>query len=277
MASNPVFRNFDKDLSRGQYAGFGSGQGAYPYPGAPAQPMGYGVPSAAPAQARMTMGDVMNKSLVLFGIVLAFAAVSWQLTQTSADAGTGLGGMLWLGGMVVTLVLGFIIAMKKKISVPLIITYAVAEGVFLGAVSAFFESMYPGVVTSAVMATLCVFAGVLLGYRAGIIRVTARSARIFMFLLIGYGLFALVNFGLVATGVLEGFGVGGAGPLGLAISAFAILLASYSLAVDFDSISDGVSAGVPQKTSWLMAYGLMVSVVWLYVELLRLFSRLRQN
>ena len=74
---------------------------------------------------------------------------------------------------------------------------------------------------------------------------------------------------------LGGFGIGGSGPLGIAISIFAVALASYSLAIDFDSISDGVRAGVPEKTSWLLAYGLLVSVVWLYIEMLRLLARLR--
>lgn len=301
MAGNPVFSNFDKNLRSGQYAGFGGGQqqsyqqpypqsGGMPQQGFPGQPtQGYGYPPqpgygqqapgygapGAPAQRRMTLDDVVMKSLALFGIVLVVAAGSWVVTSHSMDQGTGAGAFLWLGGMIVTLVLGFVIAMKKTISVPLIILYALAEGAFLGAVSAFFNARYPGVVGEAVLATLCVFGGVLVGYRSGLIKVTSRSRRIFMYMLIGYTLFALVNFVLVMTGMLSGFGVGGSGALGIAISLFAVALASYSLAVDFDSIENGVAAGVPEKTSWLLAYGLMVSVVWLYVEMLRLLSRLR--
>lgn len=259
MASNPVFKKFDQDVRRGSYAGFNPGY------------------APQTASARMTVGDVMNKSMILFAIVIVFAGASWTAVDRSVEAGQNLGGMLWMGGMIVTLVLGFIIGMKKKISVPLILLYAVAEGVFLGAVSAFFNRLYPGIVGEAVLATLCVVAGMLLGYRSGLIKVTARARRIFAFLMLGYLIFALVNLVLVLTGVLSGFGVGGSGPIGIAISAFAVLLASYSLAVDFDSIENGVRAGVPEKTSWLLGYGLMVSVVWLYVELLRLFARLRNN
>lgn len=300
MAGNPVFRKFDKDVRSGGYAGFGTSQptaapgwapgaqrgyghyGAQGYNAAGQQGYqqyggyqpagGYGVPAT---QARMTLDDVASKSLILFGIVIVMAVGSWVVTARSMDAGTSTGGALWLGGMIVTLVLGFVIAMKRTISVPLILLYAVAEGAFLGAVSAFFNSMYPGIVGEAILATLCVFGGVLLGYKTGVVRVTARSRRIFMYMLLGYALFAIINVVLVLTGVLSGFGVGGSGPLGIAISVFAVALASYSLAVDFDSIENGIAAGAPQKTSWLMAYGLMVSVVWLYVEMLRLFARLR--
>ena len=130
-------------------------------------------------------------------------------------------------------------------------------------------------VGQAILATLCVFGGMLLGYKTGVIRVTARSRRIFAGMLIGYLLFALVNFVLVLTGLQSGFGIGGSGALGIGISLFAVALASYSLAIDFDSIQQGVNAGVPRQTSWLMAYGLMLSVVWLYVEMLRLIARLR--
>ena len=305
MAGNPVFSNFDKNLRSGQYAGFGSQQqGAQPgygqqqfgqqpgygQPGFQQQPYGqqpFGqqgfdqqyAPQAPMQQSRgrsMTMDDVVMKSIALFGLLIVVAGGSWVFAQRAIDSqqnSTVLG--LWAGGAIVSLVLSLIIAFRKTISVPLIIAFTLAEGVFVGAVSAFFNTAYPGVVVQAVLATLCVFAGVLLGYKTGLIRVTARSRRIFMYMLIGYMLFALVNFVLVLTGLQEGFGIGGSGPLGIAISIFAVALASYSLAIDFDSISDGVHAGVPEKTSWLLAYGLLVSVVWLYIEMLRLLARLR--
>ena len=277
MASNPVFRQFDRNLRSGQYAVVGSpapvgnnGGFSFPTSGVPG-------PSYQPqvTPAGVTMGDVTTRALAMFAVVLVVAATAWTVTVRSMEAGTGLGGLLWLGGMIVTLVLGVIIAFMRTVPVPLILLYAVAEGAFLGAVSATFDSMYPGVVRQAVIATMCVLGGVLLGYRLGVIRVTSRSRRIFMFLLIGYTLFALVNFILVWTGVLGSFGVGGTGPLGLIISVVAVLLASYSLAVDFDSIDDAIRMGAPRKTAWTLAFGLMVTLVWLYVELLRLFARSR--
>lgn len=300
MAGNPVFENFNKGLRSGRYASFGSrpghtqqnvggqpGYGGYPQQGVGGQTQfdsqyaqpGLGAPQAAApggTSRPMTMDDVIMKSIALFGLLLVVAGGAWVVAQRSIDteqSSTVLG--MWAAGGIVAFVLSLVIAFRKSISVPLIVLYTLAEGVFLGAVSAFFNSAYPGVVFQAILATLCVFGGVLLGYKSGLIKVTARSRRIFMYMLIGYALFALVNFVLVLTGLQGGFGIGGSGPLGIAISLFAVALASYSLAVDFDSIADGVRAGVPEKTSWLLAYGLMVSVVWLYVEMLRMLARLR--
>lgn len=309
MPSNPVFNKFDKDLSQGRYAGFDRPQygqyasqqeqaqsmygGQLPYQGygqtatgAPGYGAGYGQggspayggPGGAYSQAStstrsMTMDDVITKTLALFGVVLVTGAIGWFVAAQNQSTGM----TLWMSGMFGGLIIGFVIAFKKTVSVPLILTYAVLEGLFLGACSQFFNNVWPGVVAQAVLATLCVFAGMLAGYKFGIIKVTERSRKIFMFLLFGYMLFALVNVVLLLTGVLDGFGVGGTSTLGIVISLFAVALASYSLAVDFDSIQRGVQAGLPEKYSWLMAHGLIVSVVWLYIEMLRLFARLQQR
>lgn len=301
MASNPVFNRFEKELSQGGYANFGGQQQGQPQQGGnpqqgPGQQGGlgnvgaaYGVQdnlsnqqleqmyqqgTATPQQTgRMTLDDVVVKTLSLFGILLVCAAGAWFVS----DANQATGQMLWLVGMFGGLALGFVIAFKKTVSVPLIVLYAALEGLFLGAVSQSFSSVegYEGIVPQAILATICVFAGMFAGWKFGIVKVTQRSRRIFGFMLIGYMLFALVNLVLVMTGVLDGFGVGNNSWLGIAISAFAIALASYSLAVDFDSIDQGIRAGLPQKYSWLMAHGLVVSVVWLYLEILRLLARLR--
>ncbi len=300
MASNPVFNRFNDDLSKGRYASIGKPQyGAYgtpeqqdqqrfsgpqPYPqqqGAAPQgyPQGadplesmYQRPAAGPVQSRrMTLDDVVAKTLALFGLVIVTGAISWFVAAEDQSVGMG----LWLTGMIVGVILGFVIAFKKTISVPLIVTYAVVEGLFLGAVSQFFNTMWPGVVAQAVLATLCVFIGMFAGWKFGVIRVTQRSRKIFMLAIMGYFLFAVANAVLVWTGMLDGFGVGGNGTLGIIISIIAVGLASYSLAIDFDTIGRGINAGLPQKYSWLMAHGLIVSLVWLYIELLRLFARMR--
>lgn len=300
MASNPVFNRFNDDLSKGrltggqpQYGQFSTPeqqqQARYGYPGAPQQgyPQGefgrpapdlekmYGAPAATATQSgRMTLDDVVTKSLGLFGVLLVFAAVGWFVGKENPGAGMA----LWLGGMFVGLALGFVIAFKRVISVPLILLYAVCEGLFVGAASGFFNRIYPGVVAEAVLATLCVFAGMFAGWRFGLVRVTERSRKIFGLMVMGYFLFALVNVVLVWTGAIGNpFGVGGNGSLGIIISVFAVGLASYSLAVDFDSIQRGVNARLPEKYSWLMAHGLLVTVVWLYIELLRLFARIQSR
>jgi uncharacterized YccA/Bax inhibitor family protein len=182
-----------------------------------------------------------------------------------------------MGGMIGTLVLGLVIAFKKTLSVPLIVAYAVVEGFFVGAVSEYFNSVpgWEGIVPQAVLATLSTFVGMFLAYKFGLIKVTAKFRRIMTMAIIGYAIFAVVNF-IFAMVSNTPFGFGGSGGLGIAISLFAVGLASFSLALDFDSIEYAIRSGAPQKYSWLLAHGLIVTLVWLYIEFLRLFARLRE-
>ncbi|NHN55683.1 Bax inhibitor-1/YccA family protein [Calidifontibacter sp. DB0510] len=255
----------------GQPGPQGYGQPGYGQPGY-AGPQGYGAPTGTePGARRMTLDDVLTKSLVLFGILIATGAAAWFLTSGNPR----LSLPLWLGGMFVGIALGFVIAFKKTVSVPLILAYAVVEGVFIGAASQYFNTVWPGVVAQAVLATMCVFVAMFAGWKFGLVRVTDRTRKIFGLMVMGYFLFAMVNLVLQFTGVLGGFGFFSMGIFGIALSLLGVALASYSIAVDFDSIQRGVSAGLPEKYSWLMAHGLLVSVVWLYIELLRLFARMR--
>lgn len=306
MANNPVFDRFEKQMQHGEYAGFGNqprqaqpGHGGPapqqfgqqyggPQYGAPQYSGQHGQPAPSPQQleemysqgtagpghtGRMTVDDVVMKTLGLFALVLAFAVGGWFAAETSEAVGMGLWGL----GLIGTLGLGLAIAFKKTISVPLIVAYAVLEGLFVGAISQFFNTLWPGIVAQAVLGTMCVFAGMFVAWKTGLIKVTAKSRRIFGMALMGYMLFAVVNF---AFAMIAGEQFGALGlnkPIGLAIGAFAILLASYSLAVNFDSIDRGVQAGVPEKTSWLMAHGLIVTLVWLYLEILRLLAILQSD
>ena len=282
MASNPVFDRIEKD-SRSGYAGFGNapqqgyGQGypqAYgPVSDAHLQDM-YNRPSAGPVQTgRVTLDDVVMKTLVLFSIVLASGAFGWIVS----DRNQALGSMFWMGGMIGTLILGLVIAFKKTISVPLILAYAVLEGLFVGAVSNFFNDAFgPGLVSTAVVATLATFAGMFLAYKSGLIKVTSKFRRIMTLAIFGYAIFAVINF-IFAMVSDTPFGFGGTSGLGIAISLFAVGLASLSLALDFDSIDQAVRSGAPAQYSWLLAHGLIVTLVWLYIEFLRLLARLRSE
>ena len=293
MASNPVFRRIDNEIDQ-QYAGFrsqpGAGQtnasasGQVPptagYPGIgyqdhvsseQLQDM-YQRPSAGPVQTgRLTVDDVIMKTLGLFTLLVVVAAGSWMLTANQPS----LAMPLWIAGMLLGLVVGIAIAFRKTVSVPLIVGYAVLEGVFVGAMSQVFEQMYPGLVATAVIATVATFAGMFGAYKVGLIKVTSKSRRIFGMALWGYLLFSLVNVVALLVGWTEGWGFGGSGMMGLLISSLGVGLASYSLAIDFDSIDHAVRAQVPERYSWLLAHGLIVSLVWLYIEILRLLARLR--
>ena len=180
MASNPAFNRIEKDAQAG-YAGFGGQPAGATQSAAAAQAATAGMtaqqlqdlynqPTAGPVQTRrVTMDDVIMKTLGLFAIVLVTGAVGW----TVSDANPEVGAALWLGGMVGTLVLGLVIAFKKALSVPLILLYAAVEGLFMGAVSEFFNDRYPGIVGQAVVATLSTFAGMFLAYKFGLIKVKA--------------------------------------------------------------------------------------------------------
>lgn len=294
--SNPVFNRIDQESRRG-YAGFGnqpsSGQHGPPsgrYGRRSAGPQDstsstqgmseaqlrdlYDRPSAGPVlTGRLTVDDVIMKAGLLFGLMLAVAAGTWFVGATVSPA---IASVAMLAGIFVTLGLGLVIAFKKTISVPLIVTFAAVEGLLVGGISFMFETMYDGLVTTAIIATLSVFAAMFIGWKFGYIRVTAKSRRIFGMAIMGYLIFALVNLGFGLFGANNGWGIFGQGSnMGILLSVFVVGLASYSLAMDFDSIDRAVAAGAPQQYSWLLAHGLLVTVVWLYLEILRLLAHLQ--
>lgn len=303
--SNPVFNRIDKESRQG-YAGFGQGQASFPQgygqqtqqgygqgPQDVRQPQygqqapygqGYGAPSpdalnemynapaAGPVQmGRVTLDDVIMKTLGLFGLLLGTTVLSW----ITMGANPALGSTLWMVGMLGGLGVGLAIAFMKKVSVPLIVAYAALEGLFVGAISRVFESRYPGIVSTAVLATLCVFAAMFVGWKAGFIKVTEKSRRIVGMALVGYLIFSLVSLAVAFIGGSQWGLFPFGSPLGIGISLFVVGLAAYTLAMDFDSIDQAVRSGAPQKYSWLLAHGLIVSVVWLYLEILRLIAQFR--
>ena len=240
---------------------------------APATELGIGgqqPPVIQPSDKPMTYENTISKTVMLFLIVLAFGAVGWFVP------------ILALPAAIIGLVLGLVNAFKKEPSVPLIVLYAVFQGVFLGGISGIFESQWSGIVSQAIIGTLIVFAVVLLLFRSGKVRTSPRATKIFMVAIIGYAAFSLINVVLMWTGVnSDPWGMYGAKifgiPLGVVIGGLAILLASYSLVMDFELIQNGVKNRVPEKWAWSAAFGLMVTLIWLYVEILRILTILRGN
>jgi uncharacterized YccA/Bax inhibitor family protein len=224
----------------------------------------YNAPSATSVDTgRMTYEDTITKTTILFAVLLVGAAVGWLVPG------------LAIVGALVGLVLGLVNSFKRSPSVPLIAAYAVFEGLFVGGISRIFEAQWQGVATQAVLATLVVVGVVLALFRSGKIRASAKATKIFMIAMVSYLVFSLANLGLTAFGVLDSpFGLR-SGMLGLLIGAVAVLMASYSLVLDFDFIQRAVRTGQPRKMGWQAAFGLMVTVVWLYVEFLRIFAILR--
>lgn len=264
LGGNPVFnsRNFREQTGGGGVAAAGTRQ---------AQDLSadqlrelYSQPSAGPAETgRMTYGDVINKTIFCFLGILGGAVVGWQLPG------------LMLIGLIVGLVLGLVNSFKKEPSPVLIMLYALAEGLFLGGISAVLEAQFEGIAVQAVLATLSVFAVTLLLYRSGKYRATPKMTRMFMIAMGAYLVFSLVNLGLMMFGAIDGMFGMRHGVLGLVIGALAVLLATYALVLDFTSIQQGVENGAPAKYSWSAAFGLTVTMVWLYVEILRIIAILR--
>ena len=171
---------------------------------------------------------------------------------------------------------------KKKPSPGLVLAYAFFEGLFVGGISAAFNGMYDGIVTQAVFGTLGVFAVTLLLFTSGKVRATPKATRFFLVAMVGYLVFSLVNLVLMWTGVtntafglrgIEVFGI----PLGVIIGIFVVLMAAYSLVLDFDQIKTGVQRGAPRIYAWTAAFGLIVTLVWLYIEILRILAILASN
>jgi len=229
----------------------------------------YNAPAASSMRTgRMTMEDVVAKTGFLFAILLVVGAFAWR-------ANLGMGAVLlgFLGGLVLALIISF----SKNIRPGLVIAYAAFEGLALGTLSHYYESFYPGIVSQAVIGTIAAFAGVLVMYRNGTLRATPQFTRTLIGAAIGYFILGLVSLIASFFGVGQGYGFYGVSGLGLLLAVAGVALASLFLVLDFDQIQKGVNAGVAEKESWRASFGLMVTIVWLYLEVLRLISILRRQ
>lgn len=225
------------------------------------------VPAAAGA---MTYDDVIMKTLFCMGVLLAGGVLGWANPK------------LALVGVGVATVLAFVSIFKKNPSPALILGYAAFEGLALGGVSAVFEARYEGIVIQAVLATVSVFAATLAAFKFGGFRATPAMVKMLLVAMIGYLVYSVVNLLLVAFHVVNTpFGIGSMKipgtdiPVGIVIGILVVLMAAFNLIVDFTVIEDDVDSGAPQIESWRNAFGLMVTIVWLYLELLKLIAQLR--
>lgn len=221
---------------------------------------------------RMTYENTIQKTVGAFAVLLVFAAVGWFVP------------FLWIIGGIVGFVLALVNIFKKEPSPALILAYSAAQGLFVGGISAFYQSEWNGIVVQAVIGTLVVVGVTLALFASGKIRASKRATQVFLVAMIGYAVFSLINMGLMLFGVTDdAFGLRSAPsflfgiPWGVLIGVFVILLAAYSLVLDFDSVKTGVERGAPAKYGWTAAFGIMVTVIWLYLEILRLLAILRGN
>lgn len=281
--SNPVFNSspvFGARAQRQQAAPMAYGTSGGVLADGPALERMYGAPAATSIDTgRMTYDDVIVKTGGLLAVLVISAAATWFLAPE-----------LFFIGMIVGFGLALVNSFKREPSPILITLYAVAEGVFLGGISYFVENAFgaqggtqlglDSIVLQALLATGATFVATLLLFTSGRVRVTPKATRFFLVAMVGYGLFSLINLGLMWFGGMPGWGLNSEVsimgiPLGVFIGIFAVGLAAYSLIMDFDSIKRGVERGVPARFAWSAAFGLVVTLVWLYFEFLRLLAILR--
>jgi uncharacterized YccA/Bax inhibitor family protein len=265
---NPVFNNSPVFSDKAAQRAAAQAVPAIPTPGElQAQ---FALPDATPAQMeRMSYEDTIVKTVVGFGILVVGAAVGWFLPALALPAA--------LVGFALALVNVF----KKKPSPALVLSYAAVEGVFVGGISGLFTLYFDSaIVPMAVFGTLGVVGITLALFASGKVRASKRATQVFLVALIGYAAFSLVNLGLMLFGVTDSmFGVRdieipifGGIPLGIPLGILVVLLAAYSLVLDFEFVKRGVETGQPRIYGWTAAFGIMVTVVWLYLEILRLLS-----
>ena len=208
---------------------------------------------------KMTVEGTAGKVFGMFLVLLATAGVTWFFGLTA----------LMFPAMLVGLGLGLWATFSKKVRPGVIIAYAAVEGVFLGAITLIFETLYPGIAQQAVLATLCTAGAMFAAYRFGWIKVNARFTRVMTFALIGYMGFAVIN--LLVGLFTNSSGAYGTG-FGWLIALVGVGLAAFTLNLDFEAITVGSREGIPVENEWRAAFGLVSSLIWLYVEILRLLS-----
>ena len=272
-SSNPAFgRGFGNAATGQQNAGWGSAPqyGApSPYGAPPQDPYAAASPYAPSTTQYMTMDDVVQKTGLAFLVTVATAGLTWALPGQAA-----LG--LAMPAVLVAFVLGLVIAFKQIANPVATLAYGALYGVALGAISEVFNDLHPGIVTQALIGTFGVFAGMLVVYKTGAIRVTPKFTRWMMAALIGVLVLIVAN--LVASFFVDGgLGLRDGGPLAIGFSLLVIGVAAFMLLLDFDMADQAIRRGAPAKFAWYIAFGLLVTVIWLYIEILRLLSYLQED
>ncbi len=269
QSSNPIFR---------KAAGFNGRStttyGDPMYAGAGPASSAYATPGVMPTAGRMTIDSVVQKTALTLGVIIAAAAITWVMTGPITQSSMRTLYTLTLVGALGGFALAMVNSFKRVVSPPLVIGYAALEGVAIGAMSKVFEAMYPGIVMQAVVGTFAAFIGTLAAYKFFNITVSDRMRKFTVAAMFGF-------VGVIFLDMILGFfgaslGVNGFGPIGFIFSLLGLGIGIFMLLLDFDMVEKGVAAGLPEQESWRAAFGLAVTLVWLYIEILRLLSFLRQ-
>ena len=225
----------------------------------------------------MTFDDVVVKSLMCFGLLLVGATVGWM----TGIVAMGVALVLFFASCAVTLGLVLFIQFSKKIRPGAIVTYSLIEGFSLGVISYTFEAYFPGIVISAVLATLVVIGTTLAAFTMGFVRNSSTLTRVAGIGSVAFFFYYLVTFALSVTGMVDMravenstvFGI----PLGVIIGVLAVFIGVLCLVRDFDAVKVGVASNVPEKYSWLCTFAIMTDVIWIYLQILKILSYLMRR
>jgi uncharacterized YccA/Bax inhibitor family protein len=280
--SNPVFRSLPK--TQGGYAQFGTGAGGYGAQAVHADPYVTQYPEQRQTGVSrpLTIDDVVTKTGITLGVLTAVAIVSYFLVAQNLALAAPFAIVGGLGGLVLVLIATF---GRKQDNPAIVLSYAALEGLFLGALSFLLANLYVSgasagaLIGQAVLGTIGVFAGMLVVYKTGAIRVTPKFTRFIVAAMFGVLALMLGNLVLAMFGVGggEGLGLRSGGPIAIIFSLVCIGIAAFSFLIDFDAADRMIRAGVPEKAAWGIALGLTVTLVWLYIEILNLLSMLNRN
>lgn len=287
QSNNPVFARSDGFNGRGAsgmtYPGYDAPQ-APQYAGDQYAQTQYGAPQhpthTPVGTGRMTIDTVVQKTGITLGVVVLVAAATWFLTgPVDSEASLGTLYLLTMVGALGGFALAMVNSFKKVVSPGLVIAYAVLEGIFVGAFSKAIEWQFTGgeggLVMGAVVGTFAAVAGTLAAYKFFNIRVSDKFRKWTVAALFGFVAVSLFDFVLSFFGA--SFGVNGFGGLGLVMSFIGLGLGVLMLILDFDFVERGIEAGLPEQESWRAAFGLTVTIIWIYIELLRILAILRGN
>lgn len=240
------------------------------YAAMPEAAMGQATPGAVAGAAEpMTLGGTVARSLTLLAMTVAFAFVGWNMAEKVLSTSP----LLMLGGFILLIALSYAAVKNPRLAAPLGFLYAVLMGTWMGAISRIYETVYDGVVLQAVGASIAVFLGCLILYGTGAVKVTAKFRAVVitatfgvLFLYLGSWVLSLLGFDYLWSS---------SNPLSIGVSVVVCIIASLNLFLDFDFIQKGVALKAPRSMEWLAAFGLITTLVWLYLELLRLLALLQ--
>ena len=214
----------------------------------------------------MTLNGTLNKTLIMFGLLLISGTFAWNLTKTATFNPM----ILIIGGAIGGLVVAIFTVMKPEKSPILAPVYALLEGLFVGAISARFTMFYSGIVMQAIGLTLSILFIMLVLYRSGVLKATPKFKKGVFIATGGVAFFYIIN--LIAGFLGGGISLFNLGWMGIGISLVIIVIAAMNLIMDFDMIEKGIDSGQPKYIEWYASFGLMVTLIWLYLEILRLLA-----